>query len=351
VWAGAILIAIGSARRRAAVRELALFALVVTPWLWFANAYYGSPMPQSVVAKGILMGGGGLKHFIRPGTLRDYATELAGWMPFAPNGGFSPFEFALGLGLVAFGAWRLRTGVGRPAAWVLLAFPLTFAFAEYVGRAPRAFPWYGVPVTWACLVLLAVGMDSVWEAWQAGRREGAGPLSSRPARMAALALTGWLGLAWTYEHATREVIGRWLDAHAARQATVAMEAIGYQGVYSHRRVIDLAGLITPRVTELRRAGRSYAEVYRRLFEEMRPDFIVFRSFEVDQNRNRDGGPLFETAASESTFKQRYAEVLRVHAPYAERWGEGSDLTVYARISPRLEPGPAPSDRSLAGQAQ
>ena len=44
-----------------------------------------------------------------------------------------------------------------------------------------------------------------------------------------------------FEEAVRRPVGEWLRDHAPAEATVAMKAIGYQGYYANRHVVDLAG--------------------------------------------------------------------------------------------------------------
>ena len=71
----------------------------------------------------------------------------------------------------------------------------------------------------------------------------------------------------------------------------------------------------------------FAEVLR----ELRPDVLVLRSFEVDENRSAFGGTLFETAGARDSFATRYREAVRLSAPYPEIWGENSYLTAYTRV--------------------
>jgi hypothetical protein len=44
--------------------------------------------------------------------------------------------------------------------------------------------------------------------------------------------------------------GRWFDRHADRDAVIATPDIGAIGYYSQRRVVDLAGLVTPAMVPL-----------------------------------------------------------------------------------------------------
>jgi hypothetical protein len=71
----------------------------------------------------------------------------------------------------------------------------------------------------------------------------------------------------------------------------------------------------------------------RIVQELAPDYIVLRSFEVDRNRNRNGGPFFETAPRRNpSFIARTATVLRVTAPFETLWGGGHDDRLFPRAN-------------------
>ena len=139
IWALAILGALAFEKRRAVLRDVAIFAAVILPWIVFATLYFGSPVPQSLVAKSVTAGAGNPLVLLKPSTVRDAWTAFADWMPFPPDGGFSPFEFALGFVLVALGVRSLLSRSPRPAMVVLISFPALFALAYYLGRAPHGF--------------------------------------------------------------------------------------------------------------------------------------------------------------------------------------------------------------------
>jgi hypothetical protein len=140
---------------------------------------------------------------------------------------------------------------------------------------------------------------------------------------------------WTHyqraEDALRKPLGEWLAAHTPKHATVAMEAIGYQGYYSRRRTIDLAGLVSPAVLRAHREHDSNAEAFAAVLAELRPDYLVLRSYEVDENRSFHGGPLFAHAQARADFDARYRELRRFELAQPHRWGELGRLTLYERV--------------------
>jgi hypothetical protein len=197
------------------------------------------------------------------------------------------------------------------------AHTLYTAASEYAAhrvRWPRAVPAVAI----GCVVLLACGLlystratAVFWRQFQAN------------------------------EEGVRRAAGEWIAANSAATATVASEAIGYIGWYSRRPVVDLAGLVSPSVVQVRVRSRTGAEFYSGVFRELHPDFVVLRSFEVDENRARVGGPMFESPDERSLFEASYVEVKRFTAPHAEIWGgsAGASFTIFERRVNRWETQP------------
>jgi hypothetical protein len=66
-------------------------------------------------------------------------------------------------------------------------------------------------------------------------------------------------------------LGRWVDAHLPRSATLAVNDIGAIAYFSRRPVIDLMGLVTPEIRPYRRAGEAGVL---RFVAERCPDFVI-----------------------------------------------------------------------------
>jgi hypothetical protein len=113
-----------------------------------------------------------------------------------------------------------------------------------------------------------------------------------------------------------------------------MEAVGYQAWYSDRRVIDLAGLVSPAVVEIRRSSPSNAEAFFTVLRDLKPDYLVLRSFEVDRNMHYHGGKLFETTEHLAYFAGHYEEARRFEAPLPQMWHNSAYLTIYRRLPDR-----------------
>ena len=333
IWAAVMILALGlKSPRKAAISALAAFA-VVLPWIVFATLYFGSFLPNSMLAKAVVRPG-------REGILLDGEHILKYALWYVKGTGFvaSMYLYPLWVAVLSLGAYRLLRQNARDL-WPVVAFPFVYAFTMYAGRCPR-FEWYLVPITYACMMLLGVGMMEVYR----------GVKRLIPARAQALvaasivtaAVLWYCGAAVptmirhmcpraAIEDYVRTEVGKWLRDNTPEHASVAMEAIGYQGYYSQRRIIDFAGLVTPKVVEFKRSTAKNGQVFDDVLRFFEPDYIVLRSYEVDTNHHFNGGLLFATPEKERQFRETYREVRRFDAPGSGPKDLLCHLTVYQRI--------------------
>lgn len=333
IWASIVMLAgLLKSRRKTAVSIGTAF-IVVLPWIVFATKYFGSALPNSMLAKAA----------IRPGRehlLLDGQYMLTNVLWYIKGTGFigSMWIFPLWLALLALGARRLLKDSLREL-WPIVAFPAIYAATMYAGRAPR-FEWYLLPITYCCMILAGVGLIEIC---RRVKRE----LPARASTAVSVALIGAAVMSYCYfavptmirrmsmsqrnEDYARKGIGLWLRDNTPEDATVAMEAIGFQGYYSERRIVDFAGLVTPKTIEFKRRTAKNGEVFDSVLQFFKPDYIVLRSFEVDTNKHFNGGPLFLTPGKERQFQRTYREVKRFTADSLDP-KDLSNLTIYERVS-------------------
>ncbi len=267
---------IADAENRAGIRRLVFGSLpplaIYGGWLMFARLYFGSFLPQTLEAKAA--GSGGAAFALD--SLRRQILILA-----STDGALFA---ALGIALLLAGTrlvpGRLQPHRVLPWVWVV-AVP-----ALYVAR--------GVPVISRYLLpLLPVIAWLAWravEVWWNGDRE---PGSRRVAVLAALLALLVLGQnAVVYRtrvlphaaaftsglDASLVTWGRWFGEHAPAGSVIATPDIGAIGYFSNRRVVDLAGLVTPGMVPLlqRESPERIAEEL--LFARVeRADFLVDRA--------------------------------------------------------------------------
>jgi len=333
VWAVLVLLALIALRVPRALRGVGVCALLVGAWWLLLARVYGHVLPHSVLAKQEI--GQELPSDGWLANLAAHARWILDGTALGSGGGAWSLVAWLGLALGLYGGARLlRERARRPLA-LLFVFPFALAAAYWVGEAPREFDWYLVPAAfaWSACVALGLAPDEARS-------------SSKLARGLRWSLSLVLALAlvrgnlhaldrWTaYQRAEdglRKPVGEWLAANTPERASVAMEAIGYQGYYSRRRVIDLAGLVSPAVVRAHREHDSNAAAFAAVLAEQRPDYLVLRSFEVDENRSFHGGPLFADAQARALFDARYRELRRFELAHPNRWGALGRITVYERV--------------------
>lgn len=338
---------------RRAAAAAALAAALYAPWLIAATLYYGSPIPHTVVAKGLghASAGDWLRAIVRaPWEMLAHGSVLpriygASYVRFASDWGATWLIVWRVLATVAWLYWLNPRG-GRLGRIASLAF---FLATLYAASAPF-YPWYAP--SYALLASLAwggiVGDFAVWlrrdEFSRLGRIGVAAPL----ALAAALLVTQGASAAmisrtmrWHQqldETGNRRVIGEWLRAHARAGDTVFLECVGYIGYYSGLKTHDFPGLTSREMVAARRRLRT--DDYGALIAALQPDWLVLRPWERDNVRRSQPGLLATDAAPAAAYEliltfDRSADVAALGALPGRRYLQ-TDQTfeVYRRRAPQ-----------------
>ena len=92
------------------------------------------------------------------------------------------------------------------------------------------------------------------------------------------------------ENGVRREIGLWLGAHARTpHDTVMLEPLGYIGYFSGLKMLDLPGLASKEVVEVRKRLGPYKE--NQVFLELKPDWLVLRPGEIQDRTARSNRPI------------------------------------------------------------
>ena len=252
-------------------------------WLVFARLYYGAFVPQTLAAK--TAGGVGVAYHI------DNI-----WRQIRIIGATDGLLAGLLLLALVAGLARARTAGGgaRPTPPSPVSARL-LPWAWVVGL-PALYAMRGVPVLSRYLLPLLPILG--WLSWRAaeGWWMGEDPAPARRRRaVAAAGLVAALVVAQNVVVYGAQVLphvrsfspalegslvawGRWFDRYAGPDEVIATPDIGAIGYYGRRRVVDLAGLVTPpMVPHLLRDAPEVAVANFDFATFSRPDYLVDRA--------------------------------------------------------------------------
>ncbi|MBN1475472.1 hypothetical protein JXA47_01840 [Candidatus Sumerlaeota bacterium] len=238
VLIAALLFPVAWIARRRIPLPVALWTLVPTvPWALFSWWQFGTALPSTLAAKR-LQGSSGMF----PGDITELLGHLL--MDISPALGIT----LAGLAIMALAQVRRWP----PSVYLFALFALIAGALLWLWQIPAtSYFWYGVPFLVVALWISGEGI--------AAMPTLLGPRSGLVVALALIAVIPWLesGQAtWLqsgYEPKRIEATlyreaGQWVDAHAEPGASVAVTEIGQNGWHMRRRLIDLAGLISPEIS-------------------------------------------------------------------------------------------------------
>ncbi|MEY2879764.1 MAG: hypothetical protein RLZZ15_2144 [Verrucomicrobiota bacterium] len=319
---------------RRSVRAAAFGAALYVPWLIGASLYYGTPVPHTIVAKGVSHQPleATLRAILRsPWDMLTQGTVLtriygASYTRLVSDWG-APFHYGWrALALVAWLYWLNPRG-SRAARM----FSLSFLLATLYGANAPFRPWYAPPyallasVTWGFIVADLVRALAPHGRWRyAAVALAVGLVGFQTAASVAMARTMRYHQAID-ETGNRQVIGEWLKAHGRPGDTVFLECVGYIGYYSDLKMYDFPGMTSREMVAARR--KLGTDDYAALIAELNPDWLVLRPGEREAvNRSRPEMlargtvPKTETSAYELvTIFDRSADVAALRGVLGRRY--------------------------------
>ncbi len=269
---------------RSWLRMGVIAGLIYAPWFIWAWIYYGSPVPNTILAKGSAINAIESLKLLATYPVRYVFGHCSAHDAFLPPyfffGGWPEqlwwFGKALALGAAAVVFWP---GAPRPARVAGTAFVVGGLYLTLTVRAPWYFPM------WQIFAYLAVGGGAAALLERLAHR----PLWRGLLATAAVAMIGvqaWLFAAVTAELRAQQELIEWglrapigrVIAEAARspKETVFLESLGYIGFYSGLAMRDTPGLCAPEVIALGKAGITSMSG---IIAALQPDWAVLRAQE------------------------------------------------------------------------
>jgi hypothetical protein len=297
VWVLALVITASQQSWRDSARIGLAALLTYLPWLFFASAYFGSPVPHTIIAKLYAY-----PRFSFATLPQDLRTSLILLSPLsAPSGmDLPPLLFAVAVLLMA--GWYVIRTRSLMLTRLLGSFAIMEA-ARLILSHSMIFTRYFAPLLWAVMILFGLGLAAFYARYvQRGRRRQVVFLGMLGVIVASVLTLGVCrigelrrGQAIRNE-GTLKQIGHWLNQNSPPGASVLLEPLGYIGYFADRRMLDVVGLITPQVVELKRAGNQDVYLY---IPELHPDYLVAHCDEASGWLERSGREAFDFTASYS----------------------------------------------------
>ena len=315
IWvAFACIVELWRARKRGSWRPLAPvfcgLTLLYAPWLTFTFIYYGSPVPNTIIAKSlgyasfrVQMSGASLHRQLF--VLGHRTFDVLGPLGPGYGGNGTGFVASWDHGVIAFvlvllGIWGLIVAWRKRHTDALLVYVFVLAYFLYLTfLANSIFGWYTAPV--AALAIIG-SLYGFWHVVEHFTTQAAGNRLAAYAGLAYMAaIVSILPAAMRSDRAIqryvetegREQLALYISRTAGPADTVSAESLGYFGYYSHRTMYDYPGLCSPSVVRYLRAhpvGKEpQASHMLGMMKALHPTYLILRPVEYESG---DGQLLY-----------------------------------------------------------
>ena len=255
------------------IKPLLIGTIFYLPWFLFAWIYYGTPVPNTVLAKKAMSSFSfisSIKHSLQH---ISWAFEA----PYQFMGGWTDYSkyFAYFLTLFSLFYWLIpiKDKFGKKLSFLFFLLSFYFIFM------PFPYPWYFPPLTILGFMVIVNGIWKILEnfpkytIWRI-------PILSM---ILFNILFFMLLIAYEMkmqqkfiENGVRKKVGLWLKKYAPKEENVYLECLGYIGFFSEKKMLDYPGLATPssvKYLKEKKCGRI------ELIKYLKPDWVVLRDWE------------------------------------------------------------------------
>jgi hypothetical protein len=314
LWVAPALVYLAIVNRRRAAAAAGIAMAVVAPWVVFTTAYYGSPIPNTIIAKSTInstppiLAHGSVVPWIEWLTnqvyghivlLVRYLEPFRGvWATTAtplPRVVLVAIAFAV-LFFLALGLFESRR---RRDLWPVIAFlGLFFAYRVYFLPTIPYFDWYMPPFLGALMIIVAVGMQRLSTILPLVQKTMAAPGMQRlsttlpliPKAMAVvLSVAFAMHMPFSFpvernvqliENQVRTNVGLYLRANVQSGQSVTSESAGYVGYFSGVKLYDYPGLTSKTSVRALKNLPPDRRALVDLVSVLQPDWLVLRPWEL-----------------------------------------------------------------------
>jgi hypothetical protein len=318
LWMGVVIAWFAFNLRRGGTRAVPVTLAVLAPWLIFSWVSFGSIIPHSIIAKRVSW------DYLYPAfdpvrvLIRYFPFEgMSGWYPAGQSVVVILFLVPVVVGAVLL--FRKKDPLG--------VFPVFFIFYSAFFSMARVSTdmWYYLPGYVAYFVSIGSVLDWLFTRGAGVHEVKRGLLLAYGTGLVLIMLLG-VGMArWSHNpgdwfHRHFMDLGAWIRDHSTHGDTVFLEGIGYVGWESRLYILDAVGLVSPDVLGYRLRHPHSDSWYLEYIRDQKPDFVVLRNWEVQQNSLflGWGDGLFIHSSDREWFHKRYED-----ARWSERIQEDS----------------------------
>lgn len=259
--------------------------VVYLPWFLWAWIYYGSPVPNTVRAKGAFFSGLAFSDILS--NMLQKIPHCAAWVfspPYCHFAGWHKFFIHSSLIVSIF---CMIFWISRKSHPILRRASLSFMFVYfYLLFMNFPYPWYFPPAAILALIVIAVFVSERTDKEINGKKIKIS--SGRFFQLCVLCLMLIMTVGTIFEMriqqklietGNRKKIGEWLKNNMKQDESLYLECLGYIGYFSEAaKIYDYPGLASPTVVELIKSGKKGFEDVAISLE---PDWIVARPWELN----------------------------------------------------------------------
>lgn len=304
---------------------------VYMPWVLFTTLYYGSPMPNTILAKGM---GHTLWWKIPDRSVVSFFRQLAARAAFdiLDLRGISPERpFLFSWGRILGAPYNGMALFLMPAVWDIvrrkqwewipvLGF-ISVYLTYYVFFVESVMKWYTPPLLALVMLVGSRGLWAITDPWPQARWIQRGVallylsvcLLVLPSRFVADR-----EVQVYIENGVRKPLGEYL-AHALQPTdTISCEPLGYIGYYSRKTIYDWPGLGSKKVTDFLRTHPNERTMNAMLVH-FTPDCLVLRPWEYEGLRQEQGDWLARHYREDKIFEVSPEAPAWLHRRYDSKF--------------------------------
>ena len=297
LWVGPALVYLAVVNRRRAALSGGVAAAIVAPWVVFTTLYYGSPIPNTILAKANI---NPTPSILTDGSITPWfnwlLSQLSGHLvillehlqPFREVWSTAstpippPVLVAVAIAAVYFFVLGLIAVSRMRDMWPAVAFlGLFFAYRVYFLPAINYYEWYLPPFLALMMIVVALGMQRMSVTIPVAPRTAAVVLGVAFAIHMPFSFAVE-GQVQSVETQVRTSAALYLKAHVRPGESVVSESAGYVGFYGGVKLYDYPGLTSKVSVRVLKALPPRERDIPHLIAALKPDWLLLRPWEQQQ---------------------------------------------------------------------